>query len=326
MPHMVLRGPPIARVEVSLDDSLRALQDRLMRLRVVRAPVAAGILLVAALVLQPLLADTVILRNGTTINGTILNQSRTAVIIRIDGRVQTIPKANIRRIRYGGEAANKAAAERKREEEQKRAEEERRKAEHSRKQTEPGGQKKSEHPAASSPELTPGAILWRSALLPGWGFLQLKQDRWAWTYMGLVGGGVLSSLALRSQAREAKARYEDNAGGTIPAFLTAGNGQGTVALLLLNQIQDNQNYKQYRIAAARLRSAISFTAFVYVAQLFHAYLAGRSTLGPGTTAADYDSNARTALAFFVHLEPLPTNGTAGQRETKVGAAVLWRFR
>ena len=84
----------------------------------------------------PLAADSVILRNGQTLQGTVFRQNRTTLYLRTDKGVQTVPKATIRRVLYG--AAAKAAEAKKRleaeqraraVERQKRVDEERRRAE-----------------------------------------------------------------------------------------------------------------------------------------------------------------------------------------------------
>lgn len=80
-------------------------------------------LLLCLLLTIPLFADTVVLRNGTKLEGKIVGQSRTELRIQTDSGVQTIKKDDIQRVTYGQTEADKNAAE----ERKKKAEEERRK-------------------------------------------------------------------------------------------------------------------------------------------------------------------------------------------------------
>ncbi|HMW61977.1 MAG TPA: hypothetical protein PKA91_20125, partial [Leptospiraceae bacterium] len=64
-----------------------------------------------------LFADTVILKNGQTIFGNIVGQTRTDVQINVNGQVITLQKEAIRRIQYGD---NRAEIERQQKEEEAR--------------------------------------------------------------------------------------------------------------------------------------------------------------------------------------------------------------
>ncbi|MCB1138042.1 MAG: hypothetical protein KDK25_10965 [Leptospiraceae bacterium] len=90
-----------------------------------------GVLLVFFFFLPfSLLADRVVLRNGQILNGQIINQNQTAVVIRTRNGVQTVAKAQIARIQYGDfpdpeEERQKQEEERRKQEEQKREQERR---------------------------------------------------------------------------------------------------------------------------------------------------------------------------------------------------------
>ena len=107
----------------------------MMKPRQLRRALALAILLGAL----PISADTVQLRNGQTLEGTVVRQNRATVYLRIGGAVQSIPKSTIRRVLYGDAAA--AALLQKRREDERRAravqrqkliDEERRRAEEAR--------------------------------------------------------------------------------------------------------------------------------------------------------------------------------------------------
>lgn len=78
-----------------------------------------------------LLADRITLRDGQIINGRIVNQSRTNVVIRTANGVQNVSKDQIARIQYG-EFPDAEADRRRKEEERHRQEELRREAERAR--------------------------------------------------------------------------------------------------------------------------------------------------------------------------------------------------
>lgn len=253
-----------------------------------------------------LLADTLHLRNGRQVTGTIVSQNRTHVTIRTAGRAQLIPKNTIRRIRYGNEAeelrraAQKRAAEEKQREEarrkeeqrrqaearqqeeqrkqaeEKRREEERKRAAAAKKETSESGKESSTKVADPSGGTTRVSVLWRSAVLPGWGQLHADDNLVGWGSMGAFFAGAVAAAYFRVSATAAKATYEDNAGGALPAvFVAAANGSseftsGQAAVFLLNIQSDDGNFSDYREQAARLKAAAVFTGVVYLAQLVHA--------------------------------------------------------
>lgn len=95
-----------------------------------RKPILLYIFLLLLLLPASLLADRIILRNGATITGQIINQNEGSVVIRTRQGIKTISKATIARIQYGNlpdpEEEQRKEQERKREEERKRQEELRR--------------------------------------------------------------------------------------------------------------------------------------------------------------------------------------------------------
>jgi flagellar biosynthesis GTPase FlhF len=188
-----------------------------------------------------LFAETIFLKNGTSVSGKIVGQSRTTVTIRDGGATRVIQKSDIRRISYDTNN-NEAAEERRRkaeearrkreedarkqaEEEARKTEEEARKAEEQdaqkaeeearRKQAETARQeaearrkKEAAYKAAGPHRLD--AFL-RSLVLPGWG--QAYQGRTNAAY-GL-GGGFLAGLGLSYYFEQryniARGAYEDKA-------------------------------------------------------------------------------------------------------------------
>lgn len=71
-------------------------------------------------------ADTIRLRNGTTLEGTIIAQTRTAITVRSDRGIQTVAKSQIASIKYGPVKPKKTPAQLAREKAAKEAAEKRR--------------------------------------------------------------------------------------------------------------------------------------------------------------------------------------------------------
>lgn len=75
------------------------------------------LVILALFLSSPLLAERIFLKNGTVVDGAIIQQSRTAVQVRtVDGRVLTLEKDSIRKIDYAFDPqkeAQKQAEEKK---------------------------------------------------------------------------------------------------------------------------------------------------------------------------------------------------------------------
>ncbi|EMO29322.1 hypothetical protein LEP1GSC170_1863 [Leptospira interrogans serovar Bataviae str. HAI135] len=105
----------------------------------------------------PLTASSIVLKNGKTLQGKIINQSRTEVQIEVNGKLQTISKAEISEINL---------KDPKKEESKKK---------------ETTTKPPINHPITtqSSWQDARWAITGRSAILPGWGQWKVGQKRWA---------------------------------------------------------------------------------------------------------------------------------------------------
>ncbi|MBL8021356.1 MAG: hypothetical protein JNM27_16920 [Leptospirales bacterium] len=137
-----------------------------------------------ALASSPLLADKILLKDGSVIEGEVFHQTSVFVRVRNSAGVQTVNKVDIRRIIFE-EVKKPADEDRQRAEalervrlaeEARRAQEaqaiEAQKREEARKAEEARRQKEEEEKArnAEKPrEITHRGAIWRSAVLPGWG-------------------------------------------------------------------------------------------------------------------------------------------------------------
>lgn len=147
-----------------------------------------------------LFSDTVYLKNGQSITGKVIRQSRQRIQIRLkNGNIKSINKARIRRTRFGPvkdikkeqelkrkqaelarinkkkeqEEKERLEKQRKLDEELRLAEEQKRKEQLRRdRQNRLDQQKiqdKKSKPDTSDPEIDKWGALWRSAIIPGWG-------------------------------------------------------------------------------------------------------------------------------------------------------------
>lgn len=161
-------------------------------------------------------ADTVYLKNGATIEGKIVGQSRKNVRIKTDKGLKVIPKSNIRRLRFGkvidpnkqkeAELKKKQEAERKRQEaEQKKLDELDKQREAERKRTEKDNQ---------VTEDVRGPVLWqailRSSILPGWGQYYQGRENMAWIVGGSFGGALAGAAYFDYRYRRDRIAYDDN--------------------------------------------------------------------------------------------------------------------
>ncbi len=235
--------------------------------------------IIVALLLRPLIlqADTVYMRNGQVLTGTIRGQDIKSITIELDsGETQTIQKSHIRRIVHGETQEQKDAARKRqeemealklKEEEQKRVEEEKaeelRKAEADRKAAE---EKKEEErrQIALEQERKKREAAWRS-VIPGWGQFHLDENvRGA----GFASTSIALAVIVWSEGlRERPYRRERDASFVRFALANAA-GNWAIASFYLNQAQSSdarlRHPRTEKIAAAGLFGG------VYVWNLFDA--------------------------------------------------------
>lgn len=175
-----------------------------------------------------LTADTIRLKNGTTIIGRIVAQTGTSVTIRTDSGQQTIPKSGIANITYGPvdeEEMRRARRERQQEAERIRKEQllrQRMLARRTDLQHFPGnvedaiGEIRSIRKADVLYERNQS--LWRSAIIPGWGHFYLDEYEKSLALLGLT---AFSYSFFTSNYIEFKKAEEAYNSAIIPPLFTA---------------------------------------------------------------------------------------------------------
>ena len=227
----------------------------------------------------PLLGDVIELRNGRSVEGAIVGQSRTDVRVRVDGRIIAVSKTTIKRIRYG---PDESAKRREAEEARKRRATEERKAEDARRAAAEKQEKEKREADAraarnsgkkgavdATGERSRSGAIWRSLVLPGWGFLYRDEPTWGWSYLAGFTGGALASAGLYRRARTAKAKYDNAAGGSLALLMGDSRPGATILLLFLDQATDNRNYRDYKTKSGRANAMLGITALLYVVQAVH---------------------------------------------------------
>lgn len=285
-----------------------------------KAPRPVRVVLWLAFLLLPLavLAETVYLRDGRVLEGSLIGQSRTEIRLRTDRGLVVINKTKIRRIAYSSghtpvdkvavdkAAADKAAADARQKEQlrqqaelarrreiARKIEKEKRKANQDRKT--PGQPARAD--GASAGHSRWGAPL-RSAALPGWGHQYLGSPLLGWTYSGVFVGAAAFAAGSRAQALTAKSKY-DAATARSKLFPFLGSGGAVLAVLL-----DQQARSTYEKSTRQYRQSLGLVAFVYLFQFAHAFWSGWSTGSAASVAAP----DRTPGSSFV-INANPTMGT-----------------
>ena len=212
-------------------------------------------------------ADTISLRNGRTIRGNIVSQSRREVVIGTARGIQRISKDGIARIRYGDEPEPEETPTRD-----------------SRKgaaQPAEGGpskkgraSKEDSGPVATRPVGRTSAA-WRSLVLPGWGQWHSGRKWEAWLAGGAFWGTAIYAGAKNGRVGRLRSEYE--ASLTSSLLLSArATPLGTGAPVLLHAALSQSAFSRYDSAARTATSVSGLVAVVYALQVLHAAWAAPS--------------------------------------------------
>lgn len=141
---------------------------------------------ISFLFLQALYADTIILKNGTRIQGKITNQSTTKIEINVNGQTRIIDKNDISRIEF------EIPEELKKQEQLKRQQEERKKQEELERQQEEELKKQEEERKKLSTDDIKFVYL-RSLVFPGWGHYRINKKNQSYLWGGLFWGFLIAT-------------------------------------------------------------------------------------------------------------------------------------
>ncbi|WP_061296426.1 LA_0442/LA_0875 N-terminal domain-containing protein [Leptospira interrogans] len=224
---------------------------------------SSGIFVLIILFPLSLTASTIVLKNGRILQGKIINQSRTEVQIEVNGKLQTISKAEISEINL---------KDPKKEESKKKEVITTRPPDHT-------------NPTTTQPSWqdTRWAITGRSAILPGWGQWKVGQKRWAIISFLLFASAALYANNCKEKAIAEENDYKINSTAiTIAAFadpnLNPITSDETVrATALITRIfttaaATNPYFNSYDRATSQYNQAQWLLGAIYGLQLIHTFL------------------------------------------------------
>lgn len=205
-------------------------------------------------------AQTILLKNGTSLKGDVTGQNEKTITVRTGDGVQTISKRSILKVIY--KEVNEDEVKRIRQEEETKIREAKSAEE----------KKKIEEEAiAQKPEVklygtrNRWSLVWRSAVLPGWGHYKAERKKTGIVYGALFWSGVVATAFASQQIGKKKSEYESS---TLIAQ-TSGN-------LLAGELIVSGKRADYKKSIQDYQSIAAGTALIYLIQLTHSYFTGIS--------------------------------------------------
>ena len=245
-------------------------------------------------------ADILFLRDGRSMEGTIVGQSRTSVRLNSNGNIKEYKKADIKRIEYTKvktdedkqkeelekenkikeELQTKKDLDRKKNEEAvllRKQEEEKqiriKKQEDEKKELE---RRKKEEAVLKNKETRSdyklSSVLWRSAVLPGWGQLYADQKKTGIGFASAFGASLFYAGSLYTAQSSAKKSYFD--AGTNLTLLNISGAVSDPALFPYSYIEDSKNLSSYKAKVHNTNSVIATAGTIYIGSLIHAVYTG----------------------------------------------------
>lgn len=278
----------------------------------------------------PIFAESVVMRNGKVIKGKVLTQNSKTITIRTsDGQSQTIYKTKIFKVLYQDieeHEAKKLIAE----DNQKQ-----------KKEDIPKKEITKEEPKKEEPTLLPKkpteekeiqtishrenrsrwSIVWRSAVLPGWGQYKADQKLWAYTEGGLFWASVIGAGLSYEQASLAKHHYHSQVRRMDLEFLFFPNfiSNPTLSDLYYSQ-REKANYHALQGSNSAAKVSAGVVGIFYLANLVHSYFLGTSWENEATSQARLEFHVKRAS-----VQPRVAAGAPLFYETRTSMAVRIRF-
>ncbi|TGM57972.1 LA_0442/LA_0875 N-terminal domain-containing protein [Leptospira adleri] len=211
-------------------------------------------------------AQTILLKNGTSLKGDVTGQNEKNITIRLaDGSVKTISKKSILKVVYRD--VNEEEAKRIRQEEEKKLKEA--KSADEKKQIEDEAiATKPDFKAPRKGDRNRWSLVWRSALLPGWGHYKAERKKTAYVFGALFWTGLAATFSSAQKVTQAKADYDQ---ASLNAQVLGGNNP-----FLAGQILTNGKREDYKKAVDDYQKISTITAVIYLIQLAHVYYTGIS--------------------------------------------------
>ncbi|TGL71961.1 hypothetical protein EHQ67_02280 [Leptospira kmetyi] len=205
-------------------------------------------------------AQTILLKNGSSIKGDVTGQNEKTLTVRTENGVQTISKRSILKVIY--KDVNEEEAKRIRQEEENKIREAK-SAEEKKKIEEEAIVQKPE-PKLSGTR-SRWSLVWRSAVLPGWGHYKAERKKTAIVYGTLFWSGVIATAFASQQIGQKKSEYESS------TLIAQASGN-----LLFGELVVSGKRAEYKKSIQDYQNAAAGTALIYLIQLTHSYFTGIS--------------------------------------------------
>nr|WP_156781824.1 hypothetical protein [Leptospira tipperaryensis] len=211
-------------------------------------------------------AQTILLKNGTALKGDVTGQNEKNITVRLtDGSVKTISKKTILKVVYRD--VNEEEAKRIRQEEEKKLKEAK-SADEKKQIEEEAIVAKPDFKVPHSGDRSRWSLVWRSALLPGWGHYKAERKKTAYVYGALFWTGIVATYSSAQKVTQTKADYDQ---ASLNAQILGGSSP-----LLAGQILTNGKRDDYKKAIDDYQKISAATAILYLIQLAHVYYTGIS--------------------------------------------------
>ncbi|QDK23180.1 LA_0442/LA_0875 N-terminal domain-containing protein [Leptospira weilii] len=204
-------------------------------------------------------AQTILLKDGTSIKGKVTVQNEKIITIRMEnGSVQTLSKNGVLKVIYKDVSEEEAKQIRKKEEAKTR-------------EFKSTGDKKKikKDTILSKSEIrnfrtrSRWDLIWRSAVLPGWGHYKINHKKIGIFYGALFWGGIVLTVLSTEEIERKKSEYKD----------AALVGQISENLLIREAILNGKR-SEYKKSVDEYENIVTGTVLIYFIQLTHSYFTG----------------------------------------------------
>ncbi|WP_061235029.1 LA_0442/LA_0875 N-terminal domain-containing protein [Leptospira weilii] len=204
-------------------------------------------------------AETILLKDGASIKGKVTGQNEKIITIRMEnGSVQTLSKNGVLKVIYKDVSEEEAKRIRKEEEAKIR-------------ESKSTGDKKKikKDTILSKSEIrnfrtrSRWDLIWRSAVLPGWGHYKINHKKIGIFYGALFWGGIVLTVLSTEEIERKKSEYKD----------AALIGQISENLLIREAILNGKR-SEYKKSVDEYENIVIGTVLIYFIQLTHSYFTG----------------------------------------------------